>query len=60
MPTTKIEVLPVRDYAALERAAQLNRSILLARALGAAFRRLAGFFSGNQQEALRFRGGARA
>lgn len=57
---TKIEALPVRDYAALERAAQLNRSILLAHAFGAACRWVAGFFSGNRQQALRFRGGARA
>lgn len=60
MTTTKIDVLPVRDYAALERAAQINRSILVARLVGGAFRWVAEQFSGNHQSALRFRGGARA
>ncbi len=48
------------DYAALERAAQVNRSILVARMFGAAFRWVAEQFSGGHQHALRFRGGARA
>jgi len=58
--TIKIAELPLNDVLALEQAARLNRSILVARMFGAAFRWMADLFSGNQQEALRFRGGARA
>ena len=53
--TVKIETL---DYAALERAAQINRSLVLAATFRAAFRWVANLFAGNQ-EALRFRGNLR-
>lgn len=53
--TLKTETL---DYAALERAAQINRSLMIAAMFGAAFRWVSGLFAGNQ-EALRFRGNLR-
>lgn len=60
MTTIKTVALPLTDILALEQAARLNRSILIARMVRAAFRWVAAQFSGDRQEALRFRGGARA
>lgn len=56
----KIADLPLHDLVALEQAARINRSIVVAKLVGAAFRWIAGLFSGVHQDALRFRGGARA
>ncbi len=59
--TTQAKIaLPLHDVVALEQAARMNRSILLAGMLRAAFRWVAAQFSGVNQDALRFRGGARA
>jgi hypothetical protein len=55
----KIAALPLHDLVALEQAARINRSIVVAKMVRAAFRWVAGLFSGHQ-DALRFRGGARA
>lgn len=46
------------DYAALERAAQINRSLMLAATFRAIFRWVGNLFAG-KQEALRFRGNLR-
>ncbi len=60
MTTQSKIALPLHDVLALEQAARLNRSLLVASMLRAAFRWVAAQFSGINQDALRFRGGARA